>query len=590
MIETFEELGLPQYLLNAINELGFEKPTPVQERIIPTLLENKETNIVCLAQTGTGKTAAFGLPTLAALDSNNTNIQALVLSPTRELCKQITGDLKNYALYKKGFAIVDVYGGAGIEMQIKALSRNPQIIVATPGRLVDMLERKALTLEHINTLILDEADEMLNMGFKDELDAILAQTPKQKQTLLFSATLPAEVEVIAKTYMENPQIVTVGERNSGAQNVEHYYYVVHEKDRYPALKRIVDYYPNMYGIIFCRTRRECGEVAGALIKDGYNAEALHGDLSQQQRDLVMKRFKSRTIPLLVATDVAARGIDVNNLSHVINYNLPDEIEQYTHRSGRTGRADKSGRSIVLINIKEQHKIRRIEKIIQKTFTKVKVPTGSEVCAKQMLSLIEHISNVEVKEQMEEYIPLMVEKWKDINAEDIILKLMSLEFNRFLDYYKNSRDLNLPDKERKDRGKERDSRGRKDTVGTEKSRKSTKREDAPRETASKRAKDDKKGKEKGVTDERKPNSDDYLKAEKGFTWITFSLGEKHRVTNRHIIRMLTSVGVGRKGIGRIDIKRDHTNIQLASSAAEKVVAATNGTMYKGKALYSSLLKR
>lgn len=585
MIETFEELGLPQYLLDAIKELGFEKPTPVQERIIPTLLENKETNIVCLAQTGTGKTAAFGLPTLAALDTNNTNIQALVLSPTRELCKQITGDLKNYAQYKKGFAIVDVYGGAGIEMQIKALSRNPQIIVATPGRLVDMLERKALTLEHISTLILDEADEMLNMGFKDELDAILAQTPKQKQTLLFSATLPTEVEAIAKTYMENPQIVTVGERNSGAQNVEHYYYVVHEKDRYPALKRIVDYYPNMYGIIFCRTRRECGEVAGALIKDGYNAEALHGDLSQQQRDLVMKRFKSRTIPLLVATDVAARGIDVSNLSHVINYNLPDEIEQYTHRSGRTGRADKSGRSIVLINIKEQHKIRRIEKIIQKTFTKVKVPTGSEVCAKQMLSLIEHISNVEVKEQMEEYIPLMVEKWKGINAEDIILKLMSLEFNRFLDYYKNAPDLNLPDKERKDRGKERESQGRKDTRGTDKNGKSTKREEA-----SKRGKDDKKGKEKGAVDERRSNSDDYLKTEKGFTWITFSLGEKHRLTNRHIIRMLTSVGVGRKGIGRIDIKRDHTNIQLASSAAERVVAATNGTMYKGKALYSSFLNR
>lgn len=587
MIETFQELGLPQYLLNAIKELGFERPTPVQERIIPTLLENKETNIVCLAQTGTGKTAAFGLPTLAALDTNNTNIQALVLSPTRELCKQITGDLKNYAKYKNGFAIVDVYGGAGIEMQIKALQRNPQIVVATPGRLIDMLERKALTLEHINTLILDEADEMLNMGFKDDLDAILAQTPQQKQTLLFSATLPVEVEKIAKTYMNNPQIVTVGERNSGAQNVEHHYYVVHEKDRYPALKRIVDYCPNMYGIIFCRTRRECGEVASALIKDGYNAEALHGDLSQQQRDLVMKRFKSKTVPLLVATDVAARGIDVNNLTHVINYNLPDEIEQYTHRSGRTGRADKSGISLVLINIKEQHKIRRIEKMIQKTFTKSKVPTGSEVCSKQMLSLIEHISNVEVKEQMEEYIPLMVEKWKNINAEDIILKLMSLEFNRFLDYYKNAPDLNLPDnKEKKrDRGKDREPQGRKDN------KRGGREEGSPKSGAKEGAKEAKKGRGNGnSTEEKKPNSDDYLKTEKGFTWITFSLGEKHRITNRHIIRMLTSAGVGRKGIGRIDIKRDHTNIQLASSAAEKVVAATNGTMYKGKALYSSILKK
>ncbi len=573
MIETFQELGLPQYLLSAIKELGFEKPTPVQERIIPTLLENKETNIVCLAQTGTGKTAAFGLPTLTALDTDNTNIQALVLSPTRELCKQITEDLKKYAQYKKGFAIVDVYGGAGIEMQIKALSRNPQIVVATPGRLIDMLQRQAITLEHISTLILDEADEMLNMGFKEELDEILAQTPKQKQTLLFSATLPVEVEKIAKTYMNNPQIVTVGERNSGAQNVDHFYYVVHEKDRYPALKRIVDYCTNIYGIIFCRTRRECGEVASALIKDGYNAEALHGDLSQQQRDLVMKRFRSKTVPLLVATDVAARGIDVHNLSHVINYNLPDEIEQYTHRSGRTGRADKSGKSIVLINIKEQHKIRRIEKMIQKTFTKSKVPTGSEVCSKQMLSLIEHISNVEVKEQMEEYIPLMVEKWKNINAEDIILKLMSLEFNRFLDYYKNAPDLNLPDKESK----------------RERSHDREKNHDREKRTSKSSAKEPSKGKENN-REEKRANSNDFLKNDKGFTWITFSLGEKHRITNRHIIRMLTSVGVGRKGIGRIDIKRDCTNIQLASSAAEKVIAATNGTMYKGKALSSSILKK
>ncbi len=573
MIETFQELGLPQYLLSAIKELGFEKPTPVQERIIPTLLENKETNIVCLAQTGTGKTAAFGLPTLTALDTDNTNIQALVLSPTRELCKQITEDLKKYAQYKKGFAIVDVYGGAGIEMQIKALSRNPQIVVATPGRLIDMLQRQALTLEHISTLILDEADEMLNMGFKEELDEILAQTPKQKQTLLFSATLPVEVEKIAKTYMNNPQIVTVGERNSGAQNVDHFYYVVHEKDRYPALKRIVDYCTNMYGIIFCRTRRECGEVASALIKDGYNAEALHGDLSQQQRDLVMKRFRSKTVPLLVATDVAARGIDVHNLSHVINYNLPDEIEQYTHRSGRTGRADKSGKSIVLINIKEQHKIRRIEKMIQKTFTKSKVPTGSEVCSKQMLSLIEHISNVEVKEQMEEYIPLMVEKWKNINAEDIILKLMSLEFNRFLDYYKNAPDLNLPDKESK----------------RERSHDREKNHDREKRTSKSSAKEPSKGRENN-REEKRANSNDFLKNDKGFTWITFSLGEKHRITNRHIIRMLTSVGVGRKGIGRIDIKRDCTNIQLASSAAEKVIAATNGTMYKGRALSSSILKK
>ena len=341
MANSFQELGLNSYLIKAISELGFEKPTPVQERIIPDLL-SQDNDIVCLAQTGTGKTAAFGLPSLERIVEHNLGryTQVLVLSPTRELCKQITQDLRNYSKYLPDFCIVDVYGGAGIEPQIKALKKIPHIVVATPGRLLDLIGRKAVDLSRIHTLILDEADEMLNMGFKEDLDAILESVPQQKRVLLFSATLPLEVEKIAKTYMQDAQVVTVGERNSGSDNVKHYFYMVHEKDRYAALKRIVDYYPEIYGIIFCRTRRETGDIASALIKDGYDADALHGDLSQMQRDQVMKRFKNRHLKLLVATDVAARGIDVNNLSHVINYNLPDEVEQYTHRSGRTGRENR----------------------------------------------------------------------------------------------------------------------------------------------------------------------------------------------------------------------------------------------------------
>ena len=368
MIDSFSQLKLDSNILKAIDELGFIKPTPVQGRIIPTLLD-EDGDIVCLAQTGTGKTAAFGLPTLNKIDLNAKYTQALVLSPTRELCKQIAQDFKNYSKYLDGLLVADIYGGANIEPQIRILKKNPQIIVATPGRLLDVLKRKAVDLNNIKTLILDEADEMLNMGFKEELDAILELTPTNKRVLLFSATLPIEVEKIAKDYMKDAQTVVVGERNSGSENVKHYYFMVKEKDRYLALKRIVDYYPDIYGIIFCRTRRETSDIATALIKDGYDADALHGDLSQGHREQVMLRFKTKTLKLLVATDVAARGIDVNNLSHVINYNLPDEVEQYTHRSGRTGRADKSGKSIVIINTKEQSKIKKIEKIINKTFEK-----------------------------------------------------------------------------------------------------------------------------------------------------------------------------------------------------------------------------
>lgn len=536
MIDSFSQLKLDSNILKAIDELGFVKPTPVQGRIIPTLLD-EDGDIVCLAQTGTGKTAAFGLPTLNKIDFNAKYTQALVLSPTRELCKQIAQDFKNYSKYLDGLLVADIYGGANIEPQIRILKKNPQIIVATPGRLLDVLKRKAIDLDNIKTLILDEADEMLNMGFKEELDAILELTPTNKRVLLFSATLPIEVEKIAKDYMKDAQTVVVGERNSGSDNVKHYYFMVKEKDRYLALKRIVDYYPDIYGIIFCRTRRETSDIATALIKDGYDADALHGDLSQGQREQVMLRFKTKTLKLLVATDVAARGIDVNNLSHVINYNLPDEVEQYTHRSGRTGRADKSGKSIVIINTKEQSKIKKIEKIINKTFAKGKLPTGYEVCSKQLLSLIDQINAVEIREEINEYIPLINERWKGLNRAEIIQKFLSMEFNRFLDYYKQAPDLNIQEE------KEVKSKG----------------EYVPK------------------------------KSEKGYKWVKLSVGNKHSVTTRHIIRMMCSLGVGKKGIGLIEVKRSESFVEIASSAAQYVVEQTNGTLYKGKNLFSEIVK-
>ena len=543
MANSFQELGLNSYLIKAISELGFEKPTPVQERIIPDLL-SQENDIVCLAQTGTGKTAAFGLPSLERIVEHNLGryTQVLVLSPTRELCKQISQDLRNYSKYLPDFCIVDVYGGAGIEPQIKALKKIPHIVVATPGRLLDLIGRKAVDLSRIHTLILDEADEMLNMGFKEDLDAILESVPQQKRVLLFSATLPLEVEKIAKTYMQDAQVVTVGERNSGSDNVKHYFYMVHEKDRYAALKRIVDYYPEIYGIIFCRTRRETGDIVSALIKDGYDADALHGDLSQMQRDQVMKRFKNRHLKLLVATDVAARGIDVNNLSHVINYNLPDEVEQYTHRSGRTGRADKTGKSIVIINTKEQSKIRRIEKIINKTFAQAKLPTGEEVCSKQLLSMIDQINAVEVREdEIAPYLSLIEEKWHNLSRKDIIKKFLSMEFNRFLDYYRNAQDLNIVQEKKKKKGEEGD---------------------APAYTPK--------------------------RGEKGFKWVKLSIGSKQSITTRHIIRMMTSLGVGKRGIGKIEIRRSECFVNISANAAKYVVEQTNNTEYRGRRLWSEII--
>ena len=444
---TFQELSIDKRILKAITEMGFETPMPVQQEVIPFLL-NEKRDLVALAHTGTGKTAAFGIPIIQKVDPFSSKTQALILAPTRELCLQITDDLNHFAKHIHSLNIVPIYGGANILTQIRQISSGAQIIVATPGRMLDMLNRRKVDVSAINWLVLDEADEMLNMGFKEDLNAILSGTPDHKRVLLFSATMAREIEAIAQGYMNKPVSITVGSKNTGAENVHHQYYVVHAKDRYAALKRIADYYPDIYSIIFCRTKIETQEIADSLIKDGYNADALHGDLSQPQRDSVMNRFRSRNIQMLVATDVAARGIDVVDLTHIINYNLPDDIEHYTHRSGRTGRAGKSGVSIVIIHLKEIYKIKQIEKQIGKKFTPAKIPTGTEICEKQLYHLVDKVKNTEIRHQeIGAFLPAVYEKLKGISKEEIIQRFVSAEFNRFLSYYRNAPDINVDLKKR-----------------------------------------------------------------------------------------------------------------------------------------------
>ena len=444
----FSDLGLSQNILKAITDLGFTTPMPIQELSIPILLE-KDTDFVGLAQTGTGKTAAFGLPLLEKIDESQRVVQALILCPTRELCMQITKDLRNYAKYMPDVMIVPVYGGASIEVQFKELARKPQIIVATPGRLQDMIRRNRVDFTNVRTMVLDEADEMLNMGFQEEVDAILEYMPKEKHTYLFSATMPKEVEAILNKYMTEPQRVSVGQRNSGTVNVDHRYYMMAAKDRYSVLKRLIDYTPSIYGIIFCRTKLETQEVADSLLQDGYNAAALHGDLSQSLRDNVMNNFRKKLLQLLVATDVAARGIDVSDLTHIINYNLPDDIETYVHRSGRTGRADKRGVCISLINLREKGKVKRIEKILGRPIERATIPTGKEVCEKQLFNHIDRIEHVDInREDIDDYLPVIFRKLEWMTREELITRMVALNFNRFLDYYKNAIDLNVDEKEEK----------------------------------------------------------------------------------------------------------------------------------------------
>ena len=440
-MSTFLELGLKEPINRALTDLGYEKPTVIQEKAIPQIISSTD-DLKAFAQTGTGKTAAFSLPILELLDSSNGNVQAIILSPTRELAVQIGNNIKDFCKYLPDVKVTTVYGGSSMEDQIRSLKRGSQIVVGTPGRTVDLIKRRALKLGNVQWLVLDEADEMLNMGFKDELDKVLEATPDTKQTLLFSATFPREVESIAKNYMTKPVEITSGQKNQGADSVSHEYYSVTERTRYPALKRIADLNPDIYAIIFCRTRRETQEVADNLIKDGYSADALHGDLSQGQRDSVMGKFRKKTIQILVATDVAARGLDVTELTHVINHKLPDQIENYTHRSGRTGRAGNTGISIVLVNGKEKGKLRPIEKIIQKKFTEAKVPSGKDICQNQLMSLIDKVVNIEVNEtQINEFLPSIYEKLEGLDREQLIQKFVSLEFNTMLAYYENAKDLN-----------------------------------------------------------------------------------------------------------------------------------------------------
>ena len=437
---TFHDLGLNEALLEAVKDMGFEHPSEVQEKTIPILLE-KETDVVSLAQTGTGKTAAFGFPMLQKIDLKSRTTQGLILSPTRELCLQITQELKNYSKHMKGINVVAIYGGASITDQAKAVKKGAQILVATPGRMQDMIRRKLVNVSKIEYCVLDEADEMLNMGFFEDITEILSHTPDDKSTWLFSATMPKEVSVIAKKFMYNPEEITVGSKNAGTKNVSHEYYKVSGRDRYPALRRLADAHPDIFSVIFCRTKRDTQNVAEKLIEDGYSAGALHGDLSQNQRDMVMKSFRNKQIQMLVATDVAARGIDVDNVTHVINYQLPDEIETYTHRSGRTGRAGNQGVSMIIVTQSESRKIRTIEKIIQAKIELKKIPTGIEICETQLYSLAQKIKNTEVNKEIFNYLPKVESELNELTKEELIQRLVSVEFARFHNYYKKAKDLN-----------------------------------------------------------------------------------------------------------------------------------------------------
>jgi len=440
-------MGFTPGILKAIQELGFEQPMPVQEKVIPLMLADSG-DIIALAQTGTGKTAAFGLPLVQATDTELNSTQALILCPTRELCMQITGDLTDYAKYTGKLKILAVYGGASIDNQIRGLKKGVHIIVATPGRLIDLIGRGAARLSAVTTVVLDEADEMLNMGFLDSINEILEEVPEGRRTLLFSATMSKEISTIARKYMDNPVEVTIGAKNSSADNVSHAYYLVHAKDKYKVLKRIADFEPDIYGIVFCRTRKETQEVASKLINDGYNADALHGDLSQAQRDAVMQKFRVRNLQLLVATDVAARGLDVDDLTHVINYSLPDDTEVYTHRSGRTGRAGKTGISISLVHLRERHSLQQIERLVKKSFKAIQIPTGSEICKKQLFHWLNKLETVPTEHQeIEKFLPEIKEKLAGFDREELLKRVVSLQFDRFLDDYRNGEDIIDPVPER-----------------------------------------------------------------------------------------------------------------------------------------------
>ncbi|MFZ5518975.1 MAG: DEAD/DEAH box helicase [Candidatus Zhuqueibacterota bacterium] len=534
-MDSFKKLGLTKNLIKGIKELGFEDPMPIQAEVIPTLL-TQQRDLIGLAQTGTGKTAAFGLPILQTINPEIKKTQAVILAPTRELSLQITSDLKEYAKYLDEINIVTVYGGADMERQIRALKKGAHIIVATPGRMNDLLNRqKQIDLSEVRTVVLDEADEMLSMGFKEELDAIFEQMPETKITLFFSATMPDEVSRLSKKYLRQPLEISAGRTNTGADNVEHLCYSVHEKNRYLALKRIVDFNPDIYGIIFCRTREETRQVAEKLIQDGYNVDVLHGDLSQAQREAVMHKFRNKNLHLLTATDVAARGIDVKDLTHIINYNLPDEIISYIHRSGRTGRAGSTGISVALVNLKEKHKIKQIETRLKKKFTHLDVPGGKEICEKQLLHLVDRLQKNELdSREIEDFLPAVYEKLAGLDKQELIKQFVSLEFNRYLNYYRDAKDLAAP----------------------------TESEDSKI----------KSGKKKSVARSGKTNNRHQQSfAEEGFTRFFINLGFKDSLTPPDLIGLVNRSTRQRDiTIGKIDIMRNFSFFEVDEYFADTVL--------------------
>ena len=556
MTKTFSELGVCDEILKSIEEIGYVAPMPVQEQVIPYLLGNNN-DVVALAQTGTGKTAAYGLPILQKVyyslqsesESEKTEAskpKALVLAPTRELCVQISDDLKSYSKYIDGLHILAVYGGANIETQIRQLKKGIQVVVATPGRLVDLMERGVAKLDEVENVILDEADEMLSMGFSESIDTILAQIPSERNTLLFSATMSKEIERISKNYLHDAKEIVVGSRNEGAENVIHIYYLVHAKDKYNALKRVADYYPEIYAIIFCRTRLETQEIADKLISDGYNAESLHGELSQAQRDLTMAKFRHHHIQLLVATDVAARGLDVENLTHVINYGLPDDIESYTHRSGRTGRAGKRGTSISIIHVKEKSKVKAIEKQIGKSFVAGVLPEGEEICKKQLMKVLDDIEKVEVDEdEIAPFLHDVYRKFELMEKEDILKRVVSREFNAFLSYYKNAPVIIQPDDK-------------------------------------KNYKDDKKSGRKGREERRRDHGDRNHTPEEGYTRLFINAGKMDGLRPREFMGFVNRSSRGQHfDLGRIDIMNKFSFFEVPHSQVKGILKALNGQEFDGR---------
>lgn len=546
---NFEDLGVRDDLLRAISDMGFEQPMPVQEKVIPVLLGDEARDVVALAQTGTGKTAAFGLPVIQRIDTSVRRPQALVIAPTRELCLQIAGDLADFSKYTDNLSVLPVYGGSSIESQIRALREGVQIIVATPGRLIDLINRGVVKLGDVHTVILDEADEMLNMGFIDNINEILSHVPDDRRMLMFSATMPPEVSKIAKRFMKEPVEIVVGTRNEGAENVRHIYYMVNARDKYLALKRILDNTPNIYAIVFCRTRRDTQEIADHLIADGYNADALHGDLSQQQRDMVMKKFRDKVTSVLVATDVAARGLDVDNLTHVINYGLPDDTAVYTHRSGRTGRAGKTGVSVAIIHSREKGRLREIEKIIGKKFERKDVPTPEHIIEKQLYSLADRLERVEVpEEEINKYFKGVSKKLSWLSNDDLLKRVLSLEFNRLLAYYKDAPKIDFIDE-----------------------------------------KPEKKSRKKG--EDRGPRSDqekDRRTADRGMERIYVNVGKADGFFAGNLIELLNKNIPGQRvDVGRIDLLKNYSLFDVKKADAKRVVAGLRGSEFMGKHLFSEV---